>query len=232
MRRGITQFIKRKKYTRAWTDDFRSIIEDPAIGCAVGNVPYYEGGPLVAVLFGWPGATEQSMKQYSRLYDNMGVPSVMVVPTWREATDVQTADIKIQRIMAELQVELCNLRTDLVLHFFSSTTFQFLGPMVYLGRRVTKGIIFDSCPVLSRENDSWYNASRHSNVAKYLAEKGIIKSVGILSQFMSTWRFLRRNVELYWQNNAREKTALEMMYAPQLYLRSADDPFMRKQYVF
>ncbi|KAJ9459138.1 hypothetical protein DIPPA_07964 [Diplonema papillatum] len=214
---------------RRWSEEFRSILEEPEINCRLGNVPYYEGHPLVALLFGWPGATEEGMRQYSAIYDRMGVPSVLVLPSWREAHVDDAADMKVQRLFAELQVELCNLRTDLVLHYFSASFLQFLGPMVYLGRRVTKGIIFDSCPTQRHDFLPWYNANRVSRAAELLEEGGLIPGVGPIARKVATMRSFWREYRDAYRTRAREMSALEMMFAPQLYLHCKDDPLIQKK---
>eukprot|EP01063_Lacrimia_lanifica_P009241 TRINITY_DN16243_c0_g1_i1.p1 TRINITY_DN16243_c0_g1~~TRINITY_DN16243_c0_g1_i1.p1 ORF type:complete len:424 (+),score=161.45 TRINITY_DN16243_c0_g1_i1:106-1377(+) len=212
---------------RHWSNEFRDLMDHDLINCKLGAVPYYEGHPLVAVLFGWPGATAEGMRPYGEMYDRMGVPCVMVVPTWKEAWHDDSADLKVQRVFAELQVELCNLRTDLVLHFFSASFLQFLGPMVYLGRRVTKGYIFDSAPTQLVEGDRWYNAGRVSHAADLLGKQGLIPPVGAISQHTATFRaWLAEYIEGY-RARVREMAALEMMFAPQLYFRSEFDPLIR-----
>eukprot|EP01059_Diplonema_ambulator_P012064 TRINITY_DN22199_c0_g1_i1.p1 TRINITY_DN22199_c0_g1~~TRINITY_DN22199_c0_g1_i1.p1 ORF type:complete len:430 (+),score=63.70 TRINITY_DN22199_c0_g1_i1:28-1290(+) len=213
---------------RWWSEEFREMMTYPELNCKLGNVPYYEGHPLVAVLFGWPGATEEGMRPYGEMYDRMGVPCVMVIPTWKEVTNNDQADLRVQRVYAELQVELCNLRTDLVLHFFSTSFLQFLPPMVYLARRVTKGIIFDSCPT-QRGEDIYHSATRVSEAARLLRESGQIPGIGAARRAFATFRNLTHELVDGFVPKVREYTALEMMYAPQLYLRSEDDPLILKK---
>eukprot|EP01064_Diplonema_japonicum_P016508 TRINITY_DN24517_c0_g1_i1.p1 TRINITY_DN24517_c0_g1~~TRINITY_DN24517_c0_g1_i1.p1 ORF type:complete len:420 (+),score=72.71 TRINITY_DN24517_c0_g1_i1:34-1293(+) len=227
--KGALTRCARKIGRRYWSNEFREMMADPDIDCKLGEVPYYEGHPLVGVLFGWPGATAEGMKPYSEMYDRMGVPCVMVVPSWKEAYLDEAADLKMQRVYAELQVELCNLRTDLVLHFFSASFIQFLGPMVYLARRVTKGIVFDSCPTLRIEGESYYNANRISQAAEILEKNGEIPGVGIGPRQLATARQMFREWKGRFKTKAREMTALEMMFAPQLYLHSENDPMLQKK---
>ena len=217
---------------RHWSEEFRTIAQESELDLLLGNVPYYEGHPLVAVLFGWPGATAEGMRPYSEMYDRMGMPCVMLAPSWRECCVDDAADIRVMRLFAELQVELCNLRTELVLHFFSSTFLHFLGPCVYLGRRVTKGFVFDSCPTPRLEDHhDWYNADRVAAATKLLSGQGLIEEPGKLRRFYLTMRTWWRDKAEGFRMRAREKTSLEMMYAPQLYLKSEHDPLMPARYV-
>eukprot|EP01061_Rhynchopus_euleeides_P022560 TRINITY_DN36834_c0_g1_i1.p1 TRINITY_DN36834_c0_g1~~TRINITY_DN36834_c0_g1_i1.p1 ORF type:complete len:422 (+),score=138.70 TRINITY_DN36834_c0_g1_i1:108-1373(+) len=218
--------VHRAAGRRCWSDGFRQMMQEEEVDCHLGRVPYYEGHPLVAVLFGWPGATEQTLRPYSELYDRMGVPSVMVLPWWREARVLTEGDLRVQRLFAELQVELCNLRTDLVLHFFSASHLQYLGACVYLGRRIMKGVVFDSGPVPALDNEMYQNATRTMRAAEVLAEQGTIAPVSPLRRSYTNAVRYYKEAAGGWTSRARELTAMEMVFAPQLFLRCENDPLL------
>ena len=226
---AVTRKVAQQR--RSWSDEFRHMVEEEEVNCKLGEVPYYEGHPLVAVMFGWPGATEEGMRPYSEVYDRMGVPSVMVIPTEKEYDDVLQGDLRVQRVFAELQVELCNLRSDILLHFFSTATQPYLGACVYLGRRVMKGAIFDSGPVPHVEHQQWENATRTARARKLLEEQGDAPKSGPLRTAMSSCMRWGKECAAGWEARSRELMQMELLFTPQLFLRSAEDPLLQGEYV-
>eukprot|EP01065_Artemidia_motanka_P008544 TRINITY_DN14300_c0_g1_i1.p1 TRINITY_DN14300_c0_g1~~TRINITY_DN14300_c0_g1_i1.p1 ORF type:complete len:450 (+),score=124.89 TRINITY_DN14300_c0_g1_i1:45-1352(+) len=220
---------RRRLQKRRWSEGFRSAMADDQIDCCVGSVPYWEGHPLVALLFGWPGSTAADLQPYMQLYDRMSVPCIAVPTSIRESLDQRIADRRSTNLFAELQVELCNLRSNLLLHFFSASYLQYIGPFVYFARRVTKGIVFDSGPTLRVDREFWRNSQRTRHAVEAMAASGVCEPLGALSSaYLSTVGAIREFRHRY-ELKVKEMASLEMMYAPQLYMHCRDDPMVSQK---
>eukprot|EP01062_Namystynia_karyoxenos_P059202 TRINITY_DN50643_c0_g1_i1.p1 TRINITY_DN50643_c0_g1~~TRINITY_DN50643_c0_g1_i1.p1 ORF type:complete len:460 (+),score=106.16 TRINITY_DN50643_c0_g1_i1:76-1455(+) len=214
---------------RWWSEGFRRAMAESEIDCVTGAVPYWEGHPLTAVLFGWPGSTPGQLAPYMQLYDRMGVPCVALCPSLRESINVYRADLRASMLYAELQVELCNLRSDLLFHFFSTTFLQYLGGAVYFCRKLTKGIVFDSAPTMRIDRDFWHNCTRTTRALQAMVRSGVAPQRGPVSRAWVQGAEWLREVRDQHDLKIREMTSLEMMFAPQLYMYCEDDPLLPRK---